>query len=222
MPESPWFLPGSCLGLFCLGVSAGSATWQKVTLGDCDNRFFFHFSHKIRCLLEFYTSLYFGNLWLVTLRWFHPDLRHLLRQFRQTGATLSVTNTGRSSGSRDYRNLDYFLNYFKLFFFSWTCCYNESYGNFRGHLCGGSLQSWVDSPGFNRTSYAEVPQDFGAGKRRLCATSRYSPWIQNQRDTTFHSSHSSHFVRGSAHNLGWGVGHVTRLIYRLWRLHYRS
>lgn len=90
---------GFSLCVFCLGGSAHSSTWQKLTLW-APNYYFALTSMTVRlkilCLLRFYADVSLGK-WGQITPWFHSDLRHLLRRFRHTGVTFFT-----QAPSRDY------------------------------------------------------------------------------------------------------------------------
>lgn len=69
LPPSPWFLPGSRRGVFCLGGSADRSTWHKRTFCGCRRVFVASFLFTLICLPLFNHQFSSGK----TKRWRRPD-----------------------------------------------------------------------------------------------------------------------------------------------------
>lgn len=142
--EYLWFLPGFSVSLCFVWVYQLSAQHDKSCPFSSRKRRF------LRALLK--TNMFSGGLlsrkprWprkSSVLTWFHSDPRHLLLRFRRTGAFL--WNREQLRLLRPVKlglNLFSYRVCFILLFLKTTvrsCCWHESYRNFRGHLSGGSL-----------------------------------------------------------------------------------
>lgn len=92
------FLPGSALGLFCLGVPAYSSTWHKFAFCGCKHPSILHFFMQFKM---FFHGFSLQLNWLTTDRWLRPwfpNLKHLLLNF-QAGAFASQREELRGSGN---------------------------------------------------------------------------------------------------------------------------